>query len=159
MEPAREICPGKTGGIMPKITRVVLADDHDAVRAGIRCILQNAHGIEVVGEARNGAEAIQLVAQLKPDVLLLDMEMPVLNGIEVARQLHEAGDTVQILALSSYDDRHYILELLENGASGYLTKDEAPEYIVHAVQRVAEGEHGWLSKRAAARLWPAASRP
>jgi DNA-binding NarL/FixJ family response regulator len=151
-QPARKGISGRSGGTMPKLTRVILADDHDAVRAGIRCILQSEKGIEVVGEARNGAEAIQLVNQLKPDVLLLDMEMPVLNGIEVARRLQNESSPVHILALSSYDDSHYILELLANGASGYLTKDEAPEYIVHAVQRVAKGEHGCFSKRAAARL-------
>jgi DNA-binding NarL/FixJ family response regulator len=135
--------------VFMKTTRVVLADDHAAVRAGIRCILQSAPGIQVVGEARNGIEALHLIEEVSPDVILLDMEMPVLNGIEVARKLHASNSEVRVLALSAYDDKQYILELLANGAAGYLTKDEAPTYIVEAVRRVAEGEQGWFSRRAA----------
>ena len=130
------------------ITRVVLADDHTVVRTYIRKILQKAPDIEVVGEASNGVEAIHAVNQTAPDILLLDMEMPVLNGVEVARELHAARSPVRVLALSAYDDRQYILELLNNGAAGYLTKDEAPEYIVEAIHRVARGEKGWIGQRA-----------
>jgi len=135
-----------------KTTRVVLADDSEAVRSGIRTILQRDPQIEIVGEARNGQEAIQLVYQTAPDVLLLDMEMPELNGVEVARALHERKSPVRILALSAYDDRHYIQELLASGASGYLTKEEAPAFILQAIQGVAKGEKGWFSKRAAAHV-------
>ena len=130
------------------ITRVVLADDHTVVRTYIRKILQKAPDIEVVGEASNGVEAIHAVNQTAPDILLLDMEMPVLNGVEVARELHAARSPVRVLALSAYNDRQYILELLNNGAAGYLTKDEAPEYIVEAIHRVARGEKGWIGQRA-----------
>lgn len=134
------------------VTRVVLADDHSAVRAGVRKILQRAPGIEVVGEASNGVEAIHLVNQLAPDILLLDMEMPVLNGVEVARELYAARSPVRILALSSYDDKQYILELMANGAAGYMTKDEVPYTLVNAVQQVARGEGQWFSQRAAVKM-------
>jgi len=135
-----------------KITHVVLADDHAVVRAGIRHILMRIPAIEIIGEACNGAEAIDLVNQLKPDVLLLDIEMPVLNGLEVVRQLHAENSPVRILALSTYDDYQYITQLLRSGAAGYLTKDEALDSIVEAIQSVARGEKGWISRRAAAKL-------
>lgn len=133
-------------------TRIVLADDHAVVRAGIRHILQRAPGIEVMGEASNGVEAIRLVNKLAPDVLLLDIEMPVLNGIEVVRKLHAARSPVRILVLSAYDDNQYVTEMLNNGVAGYLTKDEAPESIVEAIHSVAQGDQGWVSKRVERKL-------
>ncbi len=133
-------------------TRVVLADDHPIVRTGIRNLLEKAPDIDVVGEANDGAEALRLVQELAPDVLLLDMEMPGLTGTEVARQLKAAGSPVRILALSAYDDKQYILGLLSSGAAGYLTKEEVPETIVEAVRGVARGEEGWVSRRVAAQM-------
>jgi two-component system, NarL family, response regulator DegU len=132
--------------------RVVIADDHAIMRVGIRNILSRSNEICVVGEANNGAEAIQLIGDLKPDVLILDMEMPVMDGVEVARRLQANQSPVRILVLSAYDDRQYILEMLNMGASGYLIKDEAPEVIVEAVQGIASGEKGWISRKAAVRL-------
>ncbi len=132
--------------------RVVLADDHVVVRIGIRNLLSRSKDIEVVGEAGNGIEAIQLVDDLKPDLLLLDMEMPELDGVEVARRLRSAKSPVRILALSAYNDKQYIQSMLEQGAAGYLTKDEAPGTIIEAVRGVANGEHGWFSRKVAARL-------
>lgn len=133
-------------------TRVVLADDHPIVRAGIRNLLEKAPDIDVVGEANDGSEALRLVQELAPDVLLLDMEMPGLTGTEVARQLKAAGSPVRILALSAYDDKQYILGLLSSGAAGYLTKEEVPETIVEAVRGVSRGEEGWVSRRVAAQM-------
>ncbi len=121
-------------------TRVVLADDHAIIRSGIRSLLNKAPDIEVVGEASTGVEALRLVRELAPDVLLLDMEMPEMNGLEVARQLRAAGSPVRILALSAYDDKQYILGMLASGAAGYLLKEEAPKIIVAAVRRAAHGE-------------------
>jgi len=123
---------------------VVLADDHPVVRSGIRGLLEDAPEIEVVGEAADGAEALKFVAELTPDVLILDMEMPVLSGVEVARKL--AGGDVRVLALSAYNDEQYIFATLASGVAGYLTKDEAPEHIVEAVRGVARGDRGWLSR-------------
>ena len=140
-----------SAGEAPQL-RVVLTDDHPVVRSGIRTLLEQAPDITVVGEADNGTEALRLVAMLQPDVLLLDMQMPGMDGVEVARQLKADGAPTFVLALSAYDDEHFIRELLACGAAGYLTKDEAPETIVEAVRGVARGEEGWFSRRAAARL-------
>jgi DNA-binding NarL/FixJ family response regulator len=132
--------------------RIVLTDDHPVVRSGIRNLLEKVPDIVVIGEASDGAEALRLAAELAPDVLLLDMEMPGQSGVEVARQLRTDGSPVRVLALSAYDDEQYIVGLLASGAAGYLTKEEALETIVEAVRGVARGEEGWLSRRAAAQM-------
>jgi DNA-binding NarL/FixJ family response regulator len=132
--------------------RVILADDHPVVRNGIRHLLEKAIDIEVLGEASTGGEALALVQEMKPDILMLDMEMPDLNGREVAAKLQQMGSPVKILALSAYDDPVYIRELLESGAAGYLVKEEAPETIVEAVRGVSHGEQGWVSRRIAAQM-------
>jgi DNA-binding NarL/FixJ family response regulator len=133
-------------------TRVVLAEDNKTVRKGIKRFLNRATDIEVVGEAEDGIEALQLVDKLLPDLLLLDVEMPRLNGIEVAQRLKKSKTKTRILALSAYDDQEYIQEMLANGASGYLVKDEAPERILEAVRGVVRGEVGWVSPQVKARL-------
>jgi len=115
-------------------------------------LLEQAGDIQVVGEADHGKDALGLVKRLTPDVLLLDMEMPGKTGVEVARELKNANTSVRILALSAYDDEQYILNLLTEGAAGYLTKEEALDTIVDAVRGVARGEEGWLSRRATARI-------
>lgn len=137
---------------MPKKIRVLMIDDHPIVRSGIRMLLEKAGNIEVVGEADRGDDAVGLLKRLKPDVLLLDMEMPGKTGVEVAREVEAARLPVRVLALSAHDDEEYILNLLANGAAGYLTKEEALDTIVDAVTGVANGEEGWLSRRAAARM-------
>jgi DNA-binding NarL/FixJ family response regulator len=134
---------------MPPV-RVVIADDHPVVRSGIRDMLDAADDLTVVGEAADGADALRVVDAEQPDVLLLDMEMPELTGIEVAQRLQEASSPVRLLALSSYDDQEYVRGLLENGASGYLTKENAPELIVEAVRAVARGEVRWFVQPASA---------
>jgi two-component system, NarL family, response regulator DegU len=115
-------------------------------------LLEQAPDIVVVGEASNGTEALRLANELSPDVLLLDMEMPGMSGNEVAQKLQESGSSVRILALSAHDDKQYIQELLANGASGYLVKEEVPEAIVEAVRGVSRGERGWVSRRIAAQM-------
>jgi two-component system, NarL family, response regulator DegU len=136
---------------MPPIN-VILADDHPVVRAGIRNLLEQASDIKVIGEASDGNEALKMVQELKPDVVLLDMEMPGISGSEVAHQLMTSGSNVYILALSAHDDKEYIQELLANGAAGYLVKEEVPEAIIEAVRGVSRGERGWLSRRVAAQM-------
>lgn len=145
---------------MDKI-RVVLADDHRYVRTGIRNILKKTPDIVVVGEAEDGYQALRLIEELTPDVLVLDMEMPGLKGYEVAHEIYAQGSTLPVLALSAHEDRHFILGMLSEGAFGYLTKDEAPEIIVKAVRAVARGERGWVSRRVAARIavWLQGERP
>ncbi|MEM1270598.1 MAG: response regulator transcription factor [Bacteroidota bacterium] len=124
--------------------RVLLADDHPLLREGIRRILEREPDIQVVGEARNGAEALKLARTVPADVLLLDMEMPKLTGVEVARRLRSEQSTVRVLALSAYDDAAYVSELLRNDAYGYITKGKAPMLVVEAVQAVANGERRWF---------------
>ena len=132
--------------------RVLIADDHPIVCKGIRNLLDPAVGIKVVGEASSGAQTLQMIEDLKPDVVLLDMELPDMNGVEVLKKILESGYMGKILGLSSYDDREYISQLLALGASGYLIKDEVPDTIVEAVRGVARGEKGWVSRRVAAKL-------
>ncbi len=133
-------------------TKVLLADDHDVVRQGLKRLLNRAPEIEVIGEARDGFEALHLVKELQPDVLLLDIEMPGMDGIEVARRLQELNLKVRILILSAYDDREYIRALLDIGVSGYLVKGEAPGKIVEAVRGVAQGQKGWVSPQVRKKL-------
>jgi DNA-binding NarL/FixJ family response regulator len=132
--------------------RVLLVDDHPIVRSGIRGLLEKAVDIELVGEASTGEEALQMAGETNPDVLLLDMELPDIQGTQVARQFQHSYPNVKILALSAHDDSAYIRALLELGAAGYLMKEEAPEAIVNAVRGVARGEQGWVSRRIAAQM-------
>ena len=132
--------------------RVVIADDHPVVRFGIRGLLERALDIEVIGEASNGKEALDLVNQTVPDVLVLDMELPDMTGGDVARRLLQAGKAVKILVLSAHDDPYVIHELLEYGVMGYLLKEEAPQLIVDAVRGIANGEQGWVSRSIAAHM-------
>jgi DNA-binding NarL/FixJ family response regulator len=132
--------------------KVVLADDHPVAREGLRNFLEKAVDIKVVGVAGNGDEALRLVDELTPDVLLLDMEMPGPTGVEVAQRLQASGSSVRILALSAHDDKEYISGLLASGAAGYLTKGEIPQTIVEAVRGVARGEQGWVSRQVAAKM-------
>jgi DNA-binding NarL/FixJ family response regulator len=114
--------------------------------------LESASDIEVVAETSGGEEVFVLLERWTPDVLLLDMEMPGLTGMEVAARLKESRFSVRVLALSAYDDEEYIRKLLQSGAAGYLTKEEAAEGIIDAVRGVARGEEGWFSRRAVAQL-------
>ena len=134
---------------MEKI-RVMLADDHPIARAGIRKFLNKATDIDVIAEADNGTEALEMAKRLVPDVLLLDIELPGVKGMEIAKELQTMNSPVRILVLSTYDDKQFIFGLLGNGAAGYLTKEEVPETIVEAVRGVARGEKGWVSRRVAA---------
>ncbi len=134
------------------VIRVVLAEDNLTVREGIKRLLDRAGDIKVIGEASNGVKAIELVNQLSPDVLLLDVEMPQKSGIAVARELKDNKKTIPILVLSAYDELEYIQEMLASGVSGYLIKDEAPERILEAVRGVAVGKVGWVSPQVQSRL-------
>lgn len=123
---------------------VIVADDHPVMRSGLRDMLNAQADIEVVAAAANGEEALRLTRRKMPDVLLLDMEMPDLSGVEVARQLMAEQVPVRILALSAYDDKAYVKGLLESGAAGYITKEKPLPMIAEAVRAVARGEGRWF---------------
>lgn len=132
--------------------RVLLVDDHPIVRADIRQILSFNGEIEVVAETGLGKMALPLAREHHPDVLLLDMGLPDINGLEVTRQFKASDLRTYILVMSAYQDFAFIQGVLEEGVSGYLVKDEAPEMIVNAVLGVASGQKGWFSRQIAAQL-------
>ena len=120
--------------------RILLADDHRLFREGLRNMLQQEDDLEVLPDASDGRAAVQLAAQLKPDVILMDVTMPDLNGIEATRQIRAANPGVKVLGLSMHADRQFVTELLAAGASGYLLKDCPCQELVNAIHVVAEGE-------------------
>jgi DNA-binding NarL/FixJ family response regulator len=124
--------------------RVFLADDHTMVRQGFRLILSSQADIEIVGEAGNGREAVELAEKLHPDVIVMDVAMPELNGIEATRRLAASSPRSRVLALSMHKDSVYVREILRAGARGYLLKDSIDSDLVNAVRAVARGD-GYLS--------------
>src|SRR4030042_196845 len=120
--------------------RIVLCEDHLITRQGIRRLLEDEKGLEVVGEASNGEEVIQLVTDVKPDVILMDVAMPKLNGIEATRQIKIISPQTNILILSAYDDDEYVFALLKAGANGYLLKNVSGDELVRAIKTVNKGE-------------------
>ena len=127
-----------------KRIRILLADDHPVVRRGFQMILAEQSDMEIVGEAGNGREALELAAKLKPDVVVMDVAMPELNGIEATRRMAENAPHARVLALSMHKDSVYVRETLRAGARGYLLKDSVAADLVSAVRAVAAGE-GYLS--------------
>lgn len=125
---------------MSEAIRVILADDHALVRQGIRQFLDGADDITVVGEAADGREALQLVERLQPDVAVLDIQMPVVSGIDATREITTRFPQVRVLILTAYDDDPYVFALLHEGASGYLLKSADPDEFLDAVRKVYRGQ-------------------
>jgi DNA-binding NarL/FixJ family response regulator len=124
--------------------RVFLADDHTMVRQGFRLILSSQPDIEIVGEAGNGREAVELAEKMNPDVIVMDVAMPDLNGIEATRRLSSSAPRSRVLALSMHKDSVYVREILRAGARGYLLKDSIDSDLLNAVRAIARGD-GYLS--------------
>lgn len=124
--------------------RILLADDHAIVRQGFRLILSSQPDMEILGEAGNGREAVEMAAKLQPDVVVMDVAMPELNGIEATRRIADTAPRSRVLALSMHKDSVYVREILRAGARGYLLKDAIDSDLLNAVRAVARGE-GYLS--------------
>jgi len=120
--------------------RVAIADDQALVRAGFRLILETEEGIEVVAEASDGEEAISAVRRLRPDVVLMDIRMPGMDGLEATRRILSDGATCRVIMLTTFDLDEYVYAALQAGASGFLLKDVSPEQLVAAVRMVSEGD-------------------
>jgi DNA-binding NarL/FixJ family response regulator len=123
-----------------KKLRILIADDHGLVRRGARAILQSRHGWKVVGEAVDGREAVEKAIDLKPDVAVVDIGMPELDGVEVARQIREAVPDTEVLVLTMHESGQMVRRALDAGARGYLLKSDLTECLVNAVQAVSQGE-------------------
>ena len=129
--------------------KILLVDDHENIRRGLGKILHQASEMEIIGEAENGKEALELTRKLQPDIVLLDIEMPGMKGYDVAEQLTKTGASARVLALSGYNEERYILGMFSSGAVGYLTKEEAPQYLLQAVSEISAGRKGWVSPKVA----------
>ncbi|MBC8333234.1 MAG: response regulator transcription factor [Anaerolineae bacterium] len=121
------------------MTRIVLVDDHRIVRQGLRALLQAEPGFEVVAEGATGLEAIQLVERFRPDILVIDLMMPEINGLEATWQIKQRNPETRIIVLSMHADEAYVLEALQNGASGYVLKDSSADDLVQAVHKALLG--------------------
>jgi DNA-binding NarL/FixJ family response regulator len=124
---------------MSKVIKIVLADDHKIVRNGVKALLENELGIKVVGEADNGIDAWKIVQKLKPDVLVSDINMPGINGIELTERIAESHLETQVLILSMFNDESYILRSVEAGVMGYLPKDADYDDIIKGIKEIALG--------------------
>jgi two-component system, NarL family, response regulator NreC len=123
----------------PQAITLVLADDHKVVRQGLRAVLEAEPAFRVIGEASNGLETTRLVERLRPNVLVLDLMMPGLSGLEVARQIRKHSPETRIVILSMHKDESYVLEALKNGAAAYVLKDSSSEELVRAINEAAAG--------------------
>src|SRR5215213_9554852 len=121
-------------------TRLLLVDDHAVVRSGLRMLLENERDLEIIGEASSAAEAIEAATRLKPNVILMDIGLPDLSGIEATREIKKHAPEVAIVALTIHEDEEYFFKMLEAGASGYVPKRAAPEELLTAIRVAASGQ-------------------
>ncbi len=128
--------------------RIVIADDHRIVREGLRALIEKQTDMQVIGETENGRETVGMAQELLPDIVLMDVSMPDMNGIEATRRIVGDLPHVRVLALSMHSDRRFAMEMLKAGASGYLLKDSAFEELAHAIRAVLSG-HTYLCHRIA----------
>jgi two-component system, NarL family, response regulator NreC len=123
-----------------KTLRILLADDHTVVRSGLRALLERQNNFEIVGEAQNGRETVSLCASLQPDVVVMDVGMPLLNGIEATKALLKQSPSTGVVILSMHSDESYVMRSLQAGARAYLLKDSAPSDLLSAIEAVSHGK-------------------
>ncbi len=123
---------------MTKI-KILIVDDHAMFREGVRALLQGYDDMDIVGEAKDGREAIEMIHQLAPDVVLMDVSMPIMNGPEATRRIHKEMPDAKVLALTQYDDREYVLSMLKAGAKGYISKTATASELVSAIRVIHKG--------------------
>jgi two-component system, NarL family, response regulator NreC len=128
--------------------RVLIADDHKIIRDGLKTLVEKESEMEVVAEAENGRETIRLAQKFNPNIVIMDVTMPDMNGIEATRKIREENSKIRVIALSMHSDRRYVLGMLEAGAAGYLLKDSAFDELVEAIRQAADGKM-YLSPRIA----------
>jgi DNA-binding NarL/FixJ family response regulator len=122
--------------------RILIADDHHVVRRGLVFFLKTQKDIEIAGEAKNGAEAVQLADSLQPDLILMDLMMPVMDGIEATKEIKKKhGDKIQVLMLTSFSDQNHVIPAIEAGAAGYQLKDIEPDELVSSIRKLLSGEN------------------
>jgi DNA-binding NarL/FixJ family response regulator len=126
------------------VTRIAIADDNQLVRAGIASLLEDVPGLEVIGEASDGPQALSLVAALRPDVLLLDLVMPGMSGMEVLARVHQEYPQIRVIIISMHADDEFVLRALKLGAAGYILKDVLPNELEPAVRSIEKGDR-WFS--------------
>lgn len=129
-------------------TKILLADDHGIIREGLRLLLDQQKDMEVIGEASNGMEAVELVKKLKPDVIVMDVSMPQLNGINAAKEIIDENPKIRILALSAHANKTFITDMLRAGVSGYILKDGMADELINAVRTIRDNQQ-YLSPKAA----------
>lgn len=137
------IGPGGEGGTPDSTIRLVVVDDHEVLRQGLRFMMRHASEIRIVGEAGDGRAAMTLINDTEPDVVLLDVKMPAMDGLEALREIRSRWADLPVLILTAYDDPEYVEEALQSGASGYLLKSVRPDELIRAVHAVSTGS-GYL---------------
>jgi DNA-binding NarL/FixJ family response regulator len=121
--------------------KILLAEDHKILRAGIKNLLQNEKEIALIGEADNGIDALKMAMELKPDIVLMDIGMPGLNGIEATKQIYENTDSIKVIALSMHTEREYVIGMFKAGATGYLLKDCSYDELIEAINSVYDNKN------------------
>ena len=121
-------------------TRILICDDHTLFCEGIKAMLRNEPTLEIVGEARDGRQAVELVKELKPDMLLIDVSMPDMNGFDATRRVREFDESIKVLILTMHDEEELVARCLEAGASGYILKDAPASQLFYAIESVSKGE-------------------
>jgi len=137
-------------------TRILIADDHEIFRKGLRWLVESHPELEICGEAANGVEAVEMAKKLNPDVVIMDISMPYVNGLDATRQIRQQIPNTRILILSQHDSSHMLTAAFNAGASGYVTKSQVAHYLLSALDAVTQGQpFGWTAEGFASQARPA----